>query len=196
MSKQTNEQCSENTKISSKCMNFNFRIYGNSFSFTQTGRISMHEPNLQNVAKDFHTEHIERVFSCRSAFAVKDSRCLISADFCQLELRVLAHLSQDPGLISIFSGMNDVFKSIAAKWNQVDEANVTDKMRNNTKQICYGIIYGMGITSLAIAMGCDEEEAQSLYESFHQTYPGIRYIFCLLNNRKFRFEMLTNFQPN
>ncbi|XP_031620779.1 DNA polymerase theta isoform X2 [Contarinia nasturtii] len=154
--------------------NDNNRIYGSSYSFTQTGRISMYEPNLQNVAKDFHTEFIPRVFSCRNAFIVKPKRKLISADFCQLELRVLAHLSEDNGLISIFNTIDDVFISIAAKWNKVPESEVTEKMRNDTKQICYGIIYGMGTTSLSATMKCDEKEAQLLHESFHQTYPGIR----------------------
>lgn len=134
----------------------------------------MHEPNLQNVAKDFRTEFIPHTFSCRSSFAVQPNRMLISADFCQLELRVLAHLSEDPTLISIFQTDNDVFISIAAKWNKVSETDVTDKMRNDTKQICYGIIYGMGVKSLAASMKCDENEAQLLHESFHQTYPGIR----------------------
>lgn len=134
----------------------------------------MHEPNLQNVAKDFQTQFRPKVFSCRRAFSVQPHRMLISADFCQLELRVLAHLSEDHSLVSIFSTFNDVFISIAAKWNNVAESDVTEKMRNNSKQICYGIIYGMGVKSLALAMNCDEEEAQSLHESFHQTYPGIR----------------------
>lgn len=134
----------------------------------------MHEPNLQNVAKDFQTEFIRKTFSCRSAFIAQPHRMLISADFCQLELRVLAHLSEDDGLIKIFANPNDVFISIAAKWNKVPESAVTDKMRNATKQICYGIIYGMGIKSLAASMKCDECEAQLLHESFHQTYPGIR----------------------
>lgn len=134
----------------------------------------MHEPNLQNVAKDYQTQFRPVLFSCRSAFAVASHRMLISADFCQLELRVLAHLSKDQSLINIFSTLSDVFTSIAAKWNKVAEVDVTEKMRNDTKQICYGIIYGMGIKSLAVAMNCGEEEAQSLHESFHQTYPGIR----------------------
>lgn len=151
-----------------------YRIYGTNYSFTQTGRITMHEPNLQNVAKDFQTEFIPHLFSCRNAFQVQSNRMLISADFCQLELRVLAHLSQDPTLISIFEQTNDVFMSIAAKWNNVPEMDVTEKMRNTTKQICYGIIYGMGVKSLAASMKCDEDEAQFLHDSFHKTYPGIR----------------------
>lgn len=134
----------------------------------------MHEPNLQNVAKDVHAEFIPQLFSCRGAFAVPAGRMLISADFCQLELRVLAHLSEDDTLINIFSHVNDVFISIAANWNKVPETEVTEKMRNDTKQICYGIIYGMGVKSLAATLKCDEEQAQSLHESFHQTYSGIR----------------------
>lgn len=133
----------------------------------------MHEPNLQNVAKDFQTEFIPQVFSCRSAFTVQPNRMLISADFCQLELRVLAHLSDDETLISIFKKPNDIFISIAAKWNKVPESSVTDKMRNDAKQICYGIIYGMGVRSLSASMKCDEEEAKLLHKSFHETYPGI-----------------------
>lgn len=91
-----------------------------------------------------------------------------------MELRILAHLSEDESLIRIFNQVRDVFISIAAKWNKIMETEVTDKMRNNAKQICYGIIYGMGIKSLAAAMKCDENDATTLYESFHMAYPGIR----------------------
>lgn len=120
-------------------------------------------------------------FSCRSAFVVPAHRLLISADFCQLELRVLAHLSNDEALKKVFGTVNDVFVSIAAKWYKVTEIDVTDKMRNDAKQICYGIIYGMGVKSLAVAMDCDEDEAFRLYESFHNTYPGIRYSILLIS---------------
>lgn len=105
---------------------------------------------------------------------VPSHRLLISADFCQLELRVLAHLSNDNALKNVFNTVNDVFVSIAAKWYKVTEIDITDKMRNDAKQICYGIIYGMGIKSLAAAMACNEEEALDLYESFHSAYPSIR----------------------
>lgn len=70
--------------------------------------------------------------------------------------------------------MQDVFRSIAARWNKVPEDEVTEQMRNNAKQICYGIIYGMGIKSLAATLKCDVEQAEILHESFHKTYPGIR----------------------
>lgn len=113
--------------------------------------------------------------SCRSAFKTEPGRELISADFCQLELRVLAHLSEDETLIEIFNDSRyDIFTSIAAKWNRLPARQITESQRNDAKQICYGIIYGMGIKSLAQALKCDENEALNRYESFHQTYPGIR----------------------
>lgn len=112
--------------------------------------------------------------SCRKVFQTEPGRELISADFCQLELRILAHLSEDKSLINIFKSEGDVFTAIAAKWNKIPVSAVTENVRNTAKQICYGIIYGMGVKSLAVALKCDEDEANTLLESFHQTYPGIR----------------------
>ena len=120
-------------------------------------------------------DNARHIISCRSAFKTPAGRILISADFCQLELRVLTHLSKDPILLNVMSSTNDVFRTIAAKWNKLhNESSVTEKQRNDTKQICYGIIYGMCIKSLAEQLKCDEESAESLLESFHKTYPGIR----------------------
>lgn len=115
-----------------------------------------------------------QTISCRSVFETEPGRQLISADFCQLELRILAHLSADKSLIDIFHTQEDVFTAIAAKWNKIQTDSVTEKLRNDVKQICYGIIYGMGTKSLATALKCEEEEANTLSESFHKTYPGIR----------------------
>lgn len=68
----------------------------------------------------------------------------------------------------------DVFKGIAAKWNKISEEKVTDKQRNDVKQICYGIIYGMSMKSLAESLNCDEDAAKVLSDQFHTSYPGIR----------------------
>ncbi|XP_058462812.1 DNA polymerase theta isoform X2 [Malaya genurostris] len=155
------------------------RIYGTSFCFTSTGRITMHEPNLQTVVKDFTVEfepgNVE-VFSCRSTFACSDqNRVLLSADFCQLELCVLTHLSQDRKLLAVMSAGKDVFRSIAAKWNRIpDENHVSDELRNCTKAIVYGVIYGMGVKSMATELNVDEDMARTLMEQFHSTYPDIR----------------------
>ncbi|XP_017037902.1 DNA polymerase theta isoform X1 [Drosophila kikkawai] len=159
-----------------KCCESN-RIHGQSITYTATGRISMTEPNLQNVAKDFviklGADGIN--ISCRSAFAPLDEKmCLLSADFCQLEMRILAHLSQDKALVEVMNSPQDLFTAIAAHWNRLEESEVSEHMRNGTKQICYGIVYGMGMRSLAESLKCTEQEAQLVSEQFHQAYPGIR----------------------
>lgn len=154
-----------------------YRIHGQSITFTSTGRISMTEPNLQNVAKDFEVEMgtEKLIISCRSAFFSADSkRCLISSDFCQLEMRILAHLSQDSALLQVMKSEKDVFIAIAARWNKISENNVTEQLRNGTKQICYGIVYGMGMRALAEGLKCTEQEAKLVSEQFHAAYPGIR----------------------
>jgi len=153
------------------------RIHGQSITFTATGRISMTEPNLQNVAKDFAIKVGSEALniSCRSAFAPKDEgRCLLSADFCQLEMRVLAHLSQDKVLMEVMNSPQDLFTAIAAHWNKIDESEVSEHLRNGTKQICYGIVYGMGMRALAESLKCSEQEARMVSEQFHQAYKGIR----------------------
>ncbi|XP_037810645.1 DNA polymerase theta isoform X2 [Lucilia sericata] len=153
------------------------RIHGQSITFTSTGRISMTEPNLQNVAKDFDVElGSEKItISCRSAFFPSDpKRCLISSDFCQLEMRILAHLSQDSALLHVMKSEKDVFVAIAARWNKISESSVTEQLRNGTKQICYGIVYGMGMRALAEGLKCTEQEAKLVSEQFHAAYPGIR----------------------
>ncbi|XP_017142193.2 DNA polymerase theta isoform X1 [Drosophila miranda] len=153
------------------------RIHGHSITHTATGRISMSEPNLQNVAKDFDIRmgpDSVRI-SCRSVFkSMDEKRCLLSADFCQLEMRILAHLSQDKALVSVMNSPQDLFTAIAAHWNHITEAEVTEQIRSGTKQICYGIVYGMGMRSLGDALQCTESEAQLICEQFHQSYPGIR----------------------
>lgn len=118
--------------------------------------------------------------SCRKSFAVPHGRELISADFCQLELRILAHLSEDKSLISIFESSGDIFVSIASKWKCITETEVSEVIRNEVKKICYGIIYGMGLKALADSLKMDENDASILLESFHNTYPGIRLVFYLL----------------
>uniref|UniRef100_A0A182JNC4 DNA polymerase theta n=1 Tax=Anopheles christyi TaxID=43041 RepID=A0A182JNC4_9DIPT len=167
------------------------RVHGRSFCFTSTGRITMHEPNLQTVVKDFTvppglTEGEEdSLFSVRSTFmcADPDRTVLLSADFCQLELSILTHLSQDQQLMAALGGENtpkrngssDVFRALAARWNQYDrESDVNEELRNRTKAIVYGVIYGMGVRAMAAELQLDENAARTLMEQFHATYPEIR----------------------
>lgn len=154
----------------------NNRIHSHSISFTATGRISIHEPNLQNVAKNFELNfgNEKKLISCRSVFFPPPEKCLISSDFCQLEMRILAHLSQDKALLDVMNSETDIFTAISAKWHKIDDFQVSEDVRNGTKQICYGIIYGMGMKSLADNLKCTEQEATMLSEQFHASYPGIR----------------------
>ncbi|KAL3276559.1 hypothetical protein HHI36_011933 [Cryptolaemus montrouzieri] len=154
------------------------RIYGKCIMHTSTGRISMHEPNLQNVAKDFNfinpMTNKEVLISCRSIFVPREGCVFLSADYCQLELRMLAHLSKDDLLGKILNSEGDIFKSIAAKWNHITEDLVTDVLRTQTKQICYGIIYGIGSKALGEQLKIEADEAAVFMENFKNTYPGIK----------------------
>lgn len=156
----------------------NERIHGCCITHSATGRITMHEPNLQNVARDFEIVNpISKktvLISCRRVFLCEKDYMLLSADYCQLELRLLSHFSQDPLLCSVMRTREDVFKSIAAKWNNISERQVTDVQRQHAKQICYGIIYGMGAKTLSEQLEVEEEVAIEFMESFHEKYPGIK----------------------
>lgn len=84
----------------------------------------MYEPNLQNVPKDFNSEDNNFVISVRMAFVPAIGNIMLSADYCQLELRILAHFSKDKTLCDIMWKPGDIFKNIAAKWNHVSEDQV------------------------------------------------------------------------
>ncbi|XP_069058813.1 DNA polymerase theta isoform X2 [Pleurodeles waltl] len=111
--------------------------------------------------------------SMRHAFVPFPGGLILAADYSQLELRILAHLSQDRRLIHVLNSGADVFKSIAAEWKMIDPEAVKDDVRQQAKQICYGIIYGMGARSLGEQMGIDENDAASYIESFKARYTGI-----------------------
>ncbi|XP_053912171.1 DNA polymerase theta [Cuculus canorus] len=112
--------------------------------------------------------------SMRHAFVPFPGGLILAADYSQLELRILAHLSCDCRLIQALNGGTDVFKSIAAEWKMIDPEAVGDSTRQQAKQICYGIIYGIGAKSLGEQMGIDENEAASYIESFKSRYTGIQ----------------------
>ncbi|NWI33784.1 DPOLQ polymerase, partial [Sula dactylatra] len=111
--------------------------------------------------------------SMRHAFVPFPGGLILAADYSQLELRVLAHLSCDRRLIQAFSMGTDVFKNIAAEWKMIDPGAVGDKTRQQAKQICYGIIYGIGAKSLGEQMGIEESEAANYIESFTSRYTGL-----------------------
>ncbi|XP_009293682.1 DNA polymerase theta [Danio rerio] len=112
--------------------------------------------------------------SMRHAFVPFSGGLILAVDYSQLELRILAHLSRDRRLLHVLNSGADVFKSIAAEWKMVDPASVDDNMRQQAKQICYGIIYGMGAKSLGEQMGIEENDAACYIETFKSRYNGIQ----------------------
>ncbi|XP_047434513.1 DNA polymerase theta [Mugil cephalus] len=111
--------------------------------------------------------------SMRHAFVPFSGGMILAADYSQLELRVLAHLSKDQRLLQVLNGGADVFRCIAAEWKSIDPESVNDSLRQQAKQICYGIIYGMGAKSLGEQMGVEENDAACYIESFKARYKGI-----------------------
>nr|XP_020479864.1 DNA polymerase theta-like isoform X1 [Monopterus albus] len=109
----------------------------------------------------------------RHTFIPFSGGMILAADYSQLELRVLAHLSRDRRLLQVLNGGADVFRCIAAEWKSVDPETVNDNLRQQAKQICYGIIYGMGAKSLGKQMGVEENDAACYIESFNARYKGI-----------------------
>ncbi|XP_061535067.1 DNA polymerase theta isoform X1 [Phycodurus eques] len=111
--------------------------------------------------------------SLRHAFVPFSGGMILAVDYSQLELRVLAHLSKDQRLLKVLNGGADVFRSIAAEWKRVDPDAVDDDLRQQAKQICYGIIYGMGAKSLGEQMGVEENDAARYIQTFKARYKGI-----------------------
>ncbi|KAG1702420.1 DNA polymerase theta [Nymphon striatum] len=158
------------------------RIYSNFMMPTVTGRVSFCEPNLQNIAKDFTLEAVEdshtETISLRSVFIPCKGFVFVSADYSQLELRLLTHFSKDRNLLKIFNNGGDVFMILAAKLNKCNIQSVTATQRQQAKQICYGIIYGMGTKTLSEHLGVEKiEEAEEFMENFHNSYPGYHVTF-------------------
>jgi DNA polymerase-1 len=142
-------------------------------SFNQTvaatGRLSSSDPNLQNIP--IRTEEGRRI---RQAFLPAPGQRLISADYSQIELRVLAHISADETLVSAFRNREDVHVRTAAEVFHVDPASVSADQRRVAKVINFGILYGMGPSRLSKELGIGFEEAQTYIESYFARHPGVR----------------------
>ncbi|XP_015280018.1 PREDICTED: DNA polymerase theta [Gekko japonicus] len=155
------------------------RIYPISQTHSATGRISFREPNIQNVPKDFEIEMPTSVEESptspgnRSRSRFPGSGLILAADYSQLELRILAHLCGDRRLLQVLNSDADVFRSIAAEWKMIGPEAVGNELRQQAKQICYGIIYGIGAKSLGEQMGIKDAAAARYIESFKARYPGI-----------------------
>jgi DNA polymerase-1 len=133
---------------------------------TETGRLSSSNPNLQNIP--IRTEFSRRI---RKAFLPQASWLLVSADYSQIELRILAHLSQEPVLIEAFREGHDVHRLTAQLL--LDQAEITDEQRRLGKIINFGVIYGMGAQRFARETGVSVKEAQGFIQRFYERYPRI-----------------------
>jgi len=136
---------------------------------TATGRLSSSDPNLQNIP--IRSEEGRRI---RQAFVAPKGYKLIAADYSQIELRIMAHLSQDEGLLSAFAQGADVHKATAAEVFEVALDEVTSDQRRKAKAINFGLIYGMSAFGLAKQIGVGRHEAQQYIERYFERYPGVR----------------------
>ena len=134
-----------------------------------TGRLSSNDPNLQNIP--VRTAEGRRI---REAFIAPPGSVIVSADYSQIELRIMAHLSQDKGLLQAFAAGEDVHRHTAAEIFGVDSAAITSEQRRYAKVINFGLIYGMSAFGLASQLGIERSAAQQYMERYFLRYPGVK----------------------
>lgn len=135
---------------------------------TATGRLSSTDPNLQNIP--IRTKEGRQV---RQAFVARDGYKVVAADYSQIELRIMAHLSKDEGLLNAFSKGLDVHKATAAEVFGIALDEVSDNQRRSAKAINFGLIYGMSAFGLAKQLGIGRHDAQSYMDKYFERYPGV-----------------------
>ena len=180
------------------------RVYSTCQLHSATGRVSFTQPNIQNIPKEYtiglqnrvlhnqqqslsfcasnadvSREIVEKAFvvqtvCLRDAFCASSKTLFLAADYSQLELRIMAHLSGDSRLQTYLNSDGDAFRLIAGEWLGVLPAEVSDDQRQQTKQLCYGMIYGIGGKALAEQLSVTESEAISFMESFKSKFPEMQ----------------------
>lgn len=158
------------------CIHSNFNQ-----TVTSTGRLSSTEPNLQNIPIKYEMgREIRKVFIPRQS-----SDVLISADYSQIELRVLAHISKDENMIDGFKHHSDIHRKTAAEVFKVDDSEVTSLMRSRAKAVNFGIVYGIGDFSLAQDLNISRKEAKEYMDIYFERYPKIKeYIGNIIDEAK------------
>ncbi len=168
---------------------------------TVTGRLSSSEPNLQNIP-------VRTSEGCiiRKTFIPAPGKIFLSADYSQIDLRVLAHISGDKNLIESFRSAEDIHKRTASKVFDVEESEVTPEMRKKAKTINFGIVYGMSSTGLSKKAGMSRDEAKTFIEKYFNEYPGIndyisktidkvkkeKFVTTIFNRRRYFREINTS----
>lgn len=135
---------------------------------TATGRLSSTDPNLQNIP--VRTEEGRRI---RQAFVADQGYKIVAADYSQIELRIMAHLSEDEGLLRAFAQGQDIHRATAAEIMGIEPDAVTSEQRRNAKAINFGLIYGMSAFGLAKQLGIPRQEAQRYMDRYFERYPGV-----------------------
>ncbi|WP_448554074.1 DNA polymerase I [Thalassotalea montiporae] len=133
-----------------------------------TGRLSSTDPNLQNIP--IRSEEGRKI---RQAFIAPQGYKIVAIDYSQIELRIMAHLSDDPGLVKAFSEGKDVHSATAAEIFAVDVESVTSDMRRSAKAINFGLIYGMSAFGLAKQIGVGRNQAQDYMNKYFERYPNV-----------------------
>ena len=133
-----------------------------------TGRLSSTEPNLQNIP--IRTPQGRRI---RQAFVAPEGFKLVAADYSQIELRIMAHLSEDKGLLDAFAHGEDIHRATAAEVFSVDLADVSDDQRRSAKAINFGLIYGMSAFGLSRQLDVERKVAQQYIDRYFERYPGV-----------------------
>ncbi len=135
-----------------------------------TGRLSSNNPNLQNIPiRSTEGKEIRKAFTCRN-----DDFVLLAADYSQVELRIIAHLSRDANMLEDFNSGKDVHRATAARVFGIAEEDVTTDLRRNAKGVNFGIIYGISAFGLAENIGVSRTEAKEMIEQYFEHYPGIK----------------------
>lgn len=139
-------------------------------SVTATGRLSSNNPNLQNIPiRDAKGKEIRKTFVPSDADHV-----LLSADYSQIELRLMAHMSEDPGMIEAFDQGQDIHTATAAKIFKVDPKNISKDQRNKAKTANFGIIYGISAFGLSQRLNISRTEAKQLIDGYFESYPKVK----------------------
>lgn len=137
---------------------------------SQTGRLSSTDPNLQNIP--IRTEESRRI---RSAFVVGEGyETLLTADYSQIEMRIMAHLSEDPGLIEAFNSGEDLHRFVGARVFGVEPEDVTPAMRTKVKAMSYGLVYGLSAFGLSKQLRIEQSEAKQLMMEYFARFGAVR----------------------
>ena len=136
---------------------------------TATGRLSSSDPNLQNIP--IRSEEGRKI---REAFVAPEGYAILAADYSQIELRIMAHLSQDAGLLSAFAAGEDIHRHTASEIFNVNLDDVTDDQRRSAKAINFGLIYGMSSHGLSKQLGIDRTQAADYMNVYFERYPGVK----------------------